>query len=110
MQRLDPDRIRGLSGVRLPHNVARNMLKEKSYHAPRTNNFMNRAANSPRSSVAHETTHDAKNDSEQKVSREEMKAAGGSEVKTDSVSDVSGLKNGFYDNISFESQGRKQFN
>ena len=110
MQRLDPNRIRGLSGVRLPHNVARNMLKEKSYPAPRTNNFMNRASNSPGSSVAHETIHDAKNDSEQKVSREEMKAADGSEAKTGSVSDVSGLKNGFYDNISFESQGRKQFN
>ena len=110
MQRLDPDRIRGLSGIRLPHNVARNMLKEKSYPDSRTSNFSNRAGNSPKSSVAESAKENAKNDSEQKVSREEMKAVGGSEVKTDSVSDVSGLKNGFYDNISFESQGRKQFN
>ena len=46
MQRLDADRIRGLSGVRLPHNVYKNLLKEKSQPEQECNQF-NRVSVSP---------------------------------------------------------------
>lgn len=54
-----------------------------------------------------------KNDSMQKESLEESKIADKSEVKTGANSvaqgDTSRLTNGFYDNISFESQDRRQY-
>ena len=111
MQRLDPDRIRGLSGVRLPHNVYKNLLKEKSVSATNELNLFNRVSVSPDSKNAEDSKSfdpsNEKNESEQKESLGESKAIEVSdiqvEVKPDGENEVPKLKNGFYDMISFES-------
>ena len=122
MERLDPGRLRGLSGVRLPHNVYKNLLKEKSQPAQSISLF-NRVSVSPEQTKADETESilkasiseaaTAKNDSVQKESLEETKIADKSEVKTGAKSvaqeETPRLKNDFYDNISFESQDRRQY-
>ena len=122
MERLDPGRIRGLSGVRLPHNVYKNLLKEKSQPANNISLF-NRVQVSPEQKKADEAeslskaniseTAATKYDSAQKESLEESKIADRSEVQTEAKSvaegETSRLKNGFYDNISFESQDRRQY-
>ena len=123
IERLDPGRIRGLSGIRLPHNVHKNMLKEKGQSLQNISLF-NRVSASPEQKrvensalpkkVAISVPTLTKNELGQKESLEESKvAAEKSEVKVDDKlaenSEAPRLKNGFYDNISFESHDRMQY-
>ena len=48
IERLDPGRIRGLSGVRLPHNVYKNLLKEKKQPAQNISLFNRDSGASPK--------------------------------------------------------------
>ena len=95
MERLDKGRLRGLSGVKLPHNMRKQMGQERSFNATFTSLRVNgESANSP-TTLSQSANAVSIKDGHLEDSKAEESKNPATEVQ------------GFYDKISFESSDRK---